>query len=40
MELMENMDESGGHYAKWNKQEKGKYHMESLIHGENKESNS
>ena len=31
-----NMDESGGHYAKWNKPDKDKYHMYfmvSLIHG-------
>lgn len=30
--IYDNMDESGGHYAKWNKPEKDKYYMSSLIH--------
>ena len=31
--LCDSMDEPGEHYAKWNKPEKDKYHMISLICG-------
>ena len=32
-----NMDETGGHYAKWTKSEKDKYHMISIIKNLKKE---
>ena len=31
--ICSNMDRAGGHYAKWNKSEKDKYYMVSLICG-------
>ena len=31
--ICDNIDEPGGHYAKWNKSEKNKYCMVSLVCG-------
>ena len=31
--ICNNVDEPGGYYTKWNKSDKDKYYMISLIHG-------
>ena len=38
--ICDNVDEPGGHYAKWNKSEKDKYCMLSLIRGTEKKLKS